>query len=120
VAFAGGGVFDLDGNPVGLVVPCGSRGMLVTLADVARGIEQQQSVPYRLWVELGFRVESGAEPRVREVRAGSRAARAGLRKGDRLQALEDLGSLLPPQGQFRLMLRRARHGVILRAVAEQP
>jgi hypothetical protein len=121
VAFGGGGVFDLDGNPVALVVPCGSRGMLVPLADVAWGIEQQQSVPYRLWVELGFRVDSAAELRVSEVRSGSRAARAGLRKGDRLQNVDDLAGLLPSEDQqFRLTLRRGKRGVVLRSIAQQP
>jgi len=136
VAFQGGGVFDLDGNPVGLVVPCGSRGMLVPLADVARGVELQQSIPYRLWVGLGFRVElpDSSAPASRnrpgvvvaEVRSASAAGRAGLKKGDRIvgvaadsvQTLEDFSSLLPPDQPVSLVLRRTARGVFLRSIPE--
>jgi PDZ domain-containing protein len=120
-AFRGAGVFDLDGNVVALVVPCGGRMMLVPLADVARSFEQQGSTPYRLWVELGFRLGPPPGLRVTEVRGRSPSARAGLRVGDLIVAadsaparsLEDLSALLSDH-PGRLVLRRTRSGVILR------
>lgn len=132
-AFRGGGVFDLDGNAVALAVPCIGRILLVPLADVARAVEQQSSISYRMWTQLGFRavpVDSaaagpGAGPaglRVSEVRSRSSAGRAGLRAGDLIlsaagkpaQSLEDLSSLVSTPESTGFILQRTRRGVLLR------
>ncbi len=132
-AFRGGGVFDLDGNPVALAVPCSGRIMLVPLRSVARAIEQQESIAYRTWTELGFRTApaDSAAPgrpdgtgglRVTEVRRESSAGRAGLRAGDLILSLGDqpvqseldLSPLLLSTGESTgFTLHRTRRGVLL-------
>ena len=92
-AFAGGGIFDLDGNAIGLVVPCGSQLALVPIREVSRLLVHQQSSDYRLWTRYGFRVQpadsvtgplphSGEGLLVTEAQLGSPAYRAGIRAGD--------------------------------------
>jgi hypothetical protein len=55
-AFAGGGLFDLDGDLLALAMPCVDHIALVPLRDVVEALERQGALESRLWARLGFRV----------------------------------------------------------------
>ena len=87
-------------------------------------VELQRSTPHRLWVELGFRAtaqDTGLV--VTELRPRSASARAGLRLGDRILAVdsatvrlvEDLSPLILGD-QVGVRVRRTPGGVVLREI----
>jgi S1-C subfamily serine protease len=131
-AFAGGGLFDLDGNLLGIVVPCARRMALLPLREVRRALVAQDSPAFGVWTRYGFRVfaADSVPPALRwadstgvivsEVRVGSAADRAGLAPGDVIARThggpvarrDDLAPLLEPlldEGSApRLSLERGR------------
>lgn len=136
-AFAGGGVFDLDGNLLALAMPCAGHVALVPLADVATALERQASVAFRLWTLLGVRVapidSARAEARgadaglvVTETLAGGPADLAGLWPGDVIVGTAagpvaiatDLEPVLSGSATKRLEFTGGRGGVILRVAPD--
>jgi hypothetical protein len=130
--FAGAGIFDLDGNAIGLAVPCSSRVALVPIGEVSRLLAQQHSPEYRLWTGYGFRVQPadstiaplpyrGEGLLVTEVQLGSSAYRTGVRAGDLIVRInkqaasrpEDLDSLLAGPGVRPLTVQRTARGLAL-------
>ena len=100
LAMAGGGLFDLDGNLVGVIVPCGERVAAVAVADVETLVNQGQTQEGRLLRRYGLRVDvlseaeqehfgRGRELVVREVWTDYLAYAAGLVPGDLLMAIDD-------------------------------
>lgn len=92
-AMAGGGVFDLDGALLGVILPCGDRMAAVIPATVDEWIRINATVDRRIRARYGmaidsltsreaahFGVASGAL--VRELLVGGAAEGAGLRPGD--------------------------------------
>jgi S1-C subfamily serine protease len=97
-AFAGGGVFDISGALLGVVVRCSGSWTAITHQSVQALLEQQLGAPEITWHSFGVhtREPSDAErtflrlPKqglfVSEVRLGSNAANTGIRPGDLLIA----------------------------------
>lgn len=95
-AFAGGGVFDLSGDLLGLVIRCGSSWTAITHDSVASLLGQQAGTEAVAWLELGIhtRDPKPAERQIMrlpsgglfasEVRRTSRAFNIGIRPGDLL------------------------------------
>ncbi len=129
---AGGGVFDLDGVLVAVILPCGEGHAALSLPSVSRLISMGRSLEGQLLALYGmqtvpvteaagrhFDVEEGAL--VSEVWKGHLAAEAGLRPGDVIVGLGEhpVGSphdlqplLLPPELGTRLVgARRGRRTV---------
>lgn len=136
-AFAGGGLFDLDGKLLALAMPCVDHIVLVPLRDVVEALERQGTLESRLWAHLGFRVATTDSLRpavpganagltVVETLVGGPADQAGLRPGDVIgrtgsgpvTALSDLQSLVDSSGTGRLELRRGRVSVTLRVIPD--
>jgi hypothetical protein len=131
VAFAGGGAFDLDGNAIGLAIPCGSRTALVPLAEISRLLALQQSVEYQLWTHYGLRVRPGDSAYaplsstkglvVTELLMGGPASRAGVRAGDVIlrvsgqpvSRVQDLARLLDGNEDRPLLVQRTPSGLLL-------
>lgn len=125
---AGGGLFDLDGALVAVILPCGeghaalSPSSVASLIQAGRGLEGQLLALYGMRttaVTEGFQTHFGVEAGavVSEVWTGHLAAAAGLRPGDIIVGLGDhvVGSpldlqplLLPPELGMHLV--RARRG----------
>lgn len=126
-AMSGGGVFDLDGGLLGVILPCGSRFAAVVPEAVDEWLRMNVTAASRLVARYGvtfepltpaeadfFKASSGAV--VRELRAGGAAAAAGLRPGDIVVAVDgtpvggrdDLRSLVGPviPATVRLSVRR--------------
>jgi serine protease Do len=125
---AGGGLFDLDGALVGVILPCDEGCAAISPSSVARLIRAGRSLEGQLLALYGLLtapltealqshlgIETGAL--VSEVWTGHLAADAGLRPGDVIVGLgeHDVGSpqdlqplLLPPELGMRLV--RARRG----------
>ena len=106
----GGGLFDLDGHLLGVVILCEDRLAVMASADVPAALEQAAAFASQLTARYGFRVappairEESERPdqavEVTEVWVGKAADRAGIRPGDRLTALdgskvETVDDLLP-------------------------
>ena len=129
---AGGGLFDLDGALVAVILPCGDGHAALSPRSVSRLIRVGRSLEGQLLALYGMRtvsvtnaaaahfgVESGAL--VSEVWKGRPAAEAGLRPGDVIEALgehpvdspQDLQPLLlPPElGPGVVRARRGRRTV---------
>ncbi|HUU34065.1 MAG TPA: PDZ domain-containing protein, partial [Vicinamibacterales bacterium] len=98
-AMAGGGLFDLDGNLLGVILPCGDRYAAVVPDAVDGMLATVESFASRLLARYGMAVEPLTEEEVeyfdvasgaivRELRAGSPAAAAGLQPGDIIVALD--------------------------------
>ena len=119
----GGGLFDLDGYLLGVVVRCADRLMVMAAADIPETIEQAAALDAQLIARYGFRPDPAAireesesssqGVEVSEVWVGKAADRAGMRPGDRLTSLdgakvEQVADLLP------LVLPVARETVELR------
>ena len=105
---AGGGLFDLDGNLVGVIVPCSERVAAVAVADVEMLFHQGQTLEGRLLRRYGLRVNllseaeqehlgRGEELVVREVWTDYLADAAGLVPGDSLIAINDQPITSPDQ-----------------------
>lgn len=111
-AFAGAGLFDVDGRALGLVVRCGERNAVIPMSEVERLLADGESTAERLRTSFGFAVtplddrarshfggDSGVL--VTQLLRGGRAAAAGLRTGDVIHAVDgnsvarpdDLGAL---------------------------
>ncbi len=127
-AMAGGGLFDLDGGLLGLIVPCGDRYAAVVPEVIDRLLVAVASFESRLLARYGLVVAPPTDEEsaffaadagviVREVRAGGPAAAAGLRPGDivvgldgaavtRVDDLEPL-TATPPVAEAVFSLRRA-------------
>ena len=129
---AGGGLFDLDGALVAMILPCGEGHAALSPPSISRLIRVGRSLEGQLLALYGMRtvpvteaagshlgVESGAL--VSEVWKGRPAARAGLRPGDVIEGLGEhpVGSpqdlqplLLPPElGPGVVRARRGRRTV---------
>ena len=106
----GGGLFDLDGHLLGVVILCEDRLAVMVSADIPAALEQAASFASQLTARYGFRVdppvirEESERPdpgvEVMEVWVGKAADHAGMRPGDRLTALdgtkvEAVNDLLP-------------------------
>jgi serine protease Do len=126
---AGGGLFDLDGGLVAVILPCGEGYAAVTPASVAGLLERGHGLEAELLAQYGLRtvaldevatshlgVEGGAL--VSEIWKGHRADESGLRPGDVIEfigehAVSSPGDLeplaLPPElGSRQLKVRRGR------------
>ena len=110
---AGGGLFDLDGSLIAVILPCGDRFAAVGVGSVETMLRDGRSVEGRILgrygVRFGFLAEAeqthfgrGPAVVVREVWTGTLADEAGMRPGDILLAInaEPIGILdqLEPLG----------------------
>jgi hypothetical protein len=115
-AMAGGGVFDLDANLRGVILPCGEGYAAVTLSSVDALLRRGGSFEFQLLASYGMRTGSLDEAEqshfglehgaiVREVWRGYRADSAGLQPGDVILELngqpitspDELNALLLPE-----------------------
>ena len=99
-AFAGGGVFDISGALLGVVVQCGGAWMALVHSSVQTLLEGQLGAPAVAWHSFGVRLREPSEAErkalrlpgsglfVAEVRRGSQAGNMGLLPGDVLIANE--------------------------------
>lgn len=97
-SMAGGGLFDIDGNLIGLILPCGERYAAVVLEQVDAMLSEAESFGGRLLARYGLAVgpmtddeteyfKGAAGVIVREVWIGFSGEVAGLRPGDIIVAL---------------------------------
>ncbi|MDH4065368.1 MAG: PDZ domain-containing protein [Acidobacteriota bacterium] len=95
---AGGGLFDIDGNLLAVVLPCGGRFAAIATSSIASILARANSFEQRVLARYGlaigalaeeeqryFKVKSGVI--VREVWIGHRGDRAGLVPGDIIEAV---------------------------------
>ena len=98
-AFAGAGLFTVDGRALGLVVRCGERNAAIPMSEVERLLAEGSSVAERVWNVFGFAVTSlddatrsrfGGDSGVlvTELLRGGRADDAGLRTGDLILSVD--------------------------------
>ena len=98
VDMAGGGLFDLDGSLIGVVLPCDDRFAALSVGSVNSMLREGRSVEGRLLGRYGIRFESLTENEqlyfgrengviIREIWTGWLADRAGLAPGDILVAI---------------------------------
>ena len=98
VDMVGGGLFDLDGNLIGVVLPCNERFAALTVESVNSMLREARSVEGRLLGRYGIRFDSLTEDEqlyfdraeaviIREVWTGTLADKAGLAPGDVLIAI---------------------------------
>ena len=103
---AGGGLFDLDGSLIAVILPCGDRFAAIGVGGVETMLRDGRSVEGRMLgrygVRFGFLTEAeqehferGPGVIVREVWTGTLSDEAGLRPGDILLAInaEPIGTL---------------------------
>lgn len=98
-AMLGGGLFDLDGQLVAVILPCGDRIAAVDLAGVQAALDREVTVPERLQARYGAvltpipdqdrDVFTATGVLVREVGEESAVAEAGLMVGDVIIAADD-------------------------------
>lgn len=130
-SMSGGGVFDLDGNLLAVVLPCEDRLAALSAASLSRAITTSRTAAQRLLSAYGLRLDSPSENEtahfgtrggalVRETWNGYPAAESGLRPGDLIdqadgkpvKAHEDLESLLgASEADVVLAVRRGRKRV---------
>jgi len=107
---AGGGLFDLDGSLLGIVLPCGGRETAISSRSVTRLLAEGRTLEGQLLARFGMRVVSLDEDlkkhlgvsegvMIREVWTGYPSDRAGLRPGDVLQSVNDQAITAPPDLQ---------------------
>jgi len=105
-AMLGGGLFDLDGNLIAMILPCGDRYAAVGTLSVETMLRDGRSTEGRILAHYGARFELLTESEqahfgrgptviVREVWTGTLVDQAGLRPGDILLAInaEPIGTL---------------------------
>jgi len=126
---AGGGVFDLSRNLLGVILRCGGSYQAVTPESVERILGEARSFEGRLLMRYGLRAEALTDESsehfgtdrgllVTEVWSGWPAGDAGLVPGDILQALDkaevnaadDLAQLLAPAAYLTFDWRIWRNG----------
>ena len=95
-AYAGGGVFGMSGNLLGIIVQCGSDWIAITHDSVQRLLETQLGPEAIAWLEFGVRTRTSSDAErkvlrlrdegvfVAEVRRASTAANMGIVPGDLL------------------------------------
>lgn len=137
----GGGLFDLDGNLLGLVVLCDGRTAVISNASVQAALDEGTSFDGRMATRYGVRVANLAETEktyykredgvlVKEIWKGFRADQAGLLPGDIIvnleenpvKSVEDLEVMVLPLAQeiFELQVVRGRRTMPLRLRARPP
>jgi len=100
----GGGLFDLDGNLVAMVIRCGDRYAAMAADRISGAIQEAHSLDSQLLERYGFRIERGTEGsdegssgsaetlaagvQVTEVWTGDVADRAGMLPGDFIVSLD--------------------------------
>ena len=102
----GGGLFDLDGSLIAVILPCGDRFAAIGTLSVETMLRDGRSAEGRILARYGVRFELLTEAEqeqfgrgpaviVREVWTGTLADQAGLRPGDILLAInaEPIGTL---------------------------
>ncbi len=142
-SFQGGGIFDLEGNLIGVVGRCGTRVVALSAVDIARALTASASLETGLLRAYGLRVSTldSAASRyfaadsgvlVTEVVLASAADEGELNPGDVVVALdslsvrspEDLANLLPRRpgtGRTLTLLREGRrHEVSLSVPSTSP
>jgi S1-C subfamily serine protease len=130
---AGGGVFDMDGGLLAVIVNCGGRSAAISVDDVDNVLRLAEGAPAALLAAFGMRIssvpkdapavsaESGAL--VSEIRLGRAADRSGLAPGDVIVGCDgapvdrpdDLYSILlaVPDAPHDIEVRRGRRLVKL-------
>ncbi|MBG98999.1 MAG: hypothetical protein CMN58_01490 [Solibacterales bacterium] len=124
----GGGLFDLNGFLVGVIVRCNDRLIAIAASDVPAELKKIESLESQLLARYGFRVDvsvtsedtknSWQGVRVTEVWVGEAADLAGIRPGDHITELnetevemvDDLFPLVLPTTQENIELRGRRRG----------
>lgn len=127
-SFQGGGIFDLEGNLIGIVGLCGTRIVALSAVDIARALTASASLETGLLRAYGLRVstlntaasryfavDSGAL--VTEVVLGSAADEVGLLPGDVVVALDSL-SVRSLEGLANLLPRKPGTGRTLAFLRE--
>jgi len=105
-AMAGGGLFDLDGRLVGMILPCGGGLAALSNGSVETLVQQGQLLESRLLARFGMGVAAPDEAErahfgvdrgvvVREVWQGYPALASGLRAGDVVRSLDDADVATP-------------------------
>jgi S1-C subfamily serine protease len=138
---AGGGLFDLDGNLLGLVVTCNGRVTVLSNASVQAALDYGNSFDGRMATRYGMRIENLGETEqayhkrkegaiLKEIWRGYGADRAGLLPGDLIVNLEgkavssvdDLEVMVLPVAQeiFDLGVVRGGRPLELRLRARPP
>jgi hypothetical protein len=123
-AMVGGGLFGLDGELVGVLLPCNGRIAAIAATSIAEMLSREGVPARRLLARFGFGIAvDESRPTfggvfVNEVWNGSAADRAGLRPGDVITAVngvaaghvDALHALLEPQtASSTLRVRRQSH-----------
>ena len=132
---AGGGLFDLDGRLIGMIIPCGDRFVAADTESVELLLRQGRTIESRLLGRYGLRVGqltddevahygSGQGVVVREVWTGYLAAHAGFTPGDIVVAVnaepigspEQLEPMISPSGfeAFEVAIRRRGELLVIR------
>lgn len=138
---AGGGVFDLDGNLLGLVVSCNGRPTVLSNASVQAALDDGNSFAGRMATRYGMRIadlgddEQAYHKRkdgaiVKEVWRGYGADRAGLLPGDLIvnlqgkpvRSVDELEVMVLPVAQeiFDLDVVRGGRALALKLRARPP
>ncbi|HEU4587850.1 MAG TPA: PDZ domain-containing protein [Gemmatimonadales bacterium] len=136
VAFAGGGLFDVEGHLRAVAAACDGQVILVPLGEVQRTLVARRAPATQLWARYGVRFtpldstlhaalgrsgEDAGGLMVTEVWLEGPADRAGLRPGDvvtqagdqPVTGLDDLAPLLASPPGTALRVRRTGGGVVL-------
>lgn len=119
----GGGLFDIDGGLLAVILPCGERTAAIATSSVAAILTQADTTEQRVLARYGLVLGAVSEEEaayfgvtdsvmVREVWAGYRGQEAGLLPGDIIEALDgslvvapgDLDALGEPAGEQPLQL----------------
>lgn len=122
-SMAGGGVFDLDGNLIALVLPCGERYAAVDVERVDAMLAEADSFRGRLLAAHGVTVGAMTDAEssyfgvaagvvVREVWIGLDADRSGLRPGDVIVAVND-SPVTSPDGLRPLLSSAPSQRIVL-------
>jgi len=128
----GGGLFDLDGNLLGLIVRCGSRPAAISVSSVETAVAESLSLEGRVLTRYGMRAGRLSEAErayfgadqgllVREIWQGYPAGQAGLFPGDLVLRIgekevtrrEDLDPLVSPVAPeaFEFAVRRGKRNL---------